>query len=817
MGNEASLIKKCTVAPKPRHSTTEWSLYDASYASQQYSLFIFSDDRYFNDITRWKHIRHPNLVKCYEAGLCKGKKCILTEPISPVRLLLEEMHQYVKLSGLFNIGEALSFLHQICGISVNNLSIDSVFVSRNDCNECWKLGSLYWYSSLDTDSEEFFRQLIGFHTSHGTIKTLPPEDREVSTHLLIRSSKLVHRRDAYAFVSLINELLYDPKNPPKLADMILASECEVSSLSMTIKSFVDNFSPIPADQRPTVAELLNNKLFVNCIFLQIRQFFINFGTHNDYEKCHFFETFIERLRMLPDRHLIVNIFTMIVSSRVIMSSKFIYNQVMPYFLIPSKYEQKGQPALNNGSLAEEGQMEEAPNGKDESGQCEPVRRHYAQEQAFTLTNGQVVTLSPIISTSIYREYIIPHLSNLYCVHDYKIRMLLLLYLPHYGPLIAKTCLRKIILPQILLGIKDSDNELVSLTFRSLAVLVDNFGVVTVLGGSKRPRIFNSGVPRSDVRLSSSDATSQHDSEDNRDNLSTISAKSTSSVASSSLNFLGYKMPAHMISERSSPDGDEIDSAGHLLHSSLMATDGLLPASGEHVGSAAASSKALLRASSNNINLIEDDEEWPEWDNGHSSSSNGFETAVESLESSEANQSISGDTGPVTPTNTADKRLPTVKPESSKAIAALTKKMQTFDIKEIDFKQVEHKEIDNLFLDMEPVFDFRQSKLEVAQQQTVSSKRTESPVARANLNLFELKLDAQMLTDADDLENSSGGWNDEDTLEGELGTEEDENQGQSLGEGDEKVMAASKDSSVEISELSEEHSLPCMLAQSSSEG
>lgn len=51
MGNEASLIKKCTVAPKPRHSTTEWSLYDASYASQQYSLFIFSDDRYFNDIT----------------------------------------------------------------------------------------------------------------------------------------------------------------------------------------------------------------------------------------------------------------------------------------------------------------------------------------------------------------------------------------------------------------------------------------------------------------------------------------------------------------------------------------------------------------------------------------------------------------------------------------------------------------------------------------------------------------------------------------------------------------------------------------------
>lgn len=51
MGNEASLIKKCTVSPKARHSTSEWSLFDATYASQQYSLFIFTEDQYFNDIT----------------------------------------------------------------------------------------------------------------------------------------------------------------------------------------------------------------------------------------------------------------------------------------------------------------------------------------------------------------------------------------------------------------------------------------------------------------------------------------------------------------------------------------------------------------------------------------------------------------------------------------------------------------------------------------------------------------------------------------------------------------------------------------------
>lgn len=408
----------------------------------------------------------------------------------------------------------------------------------------------------------------------------------------------------------------------------------------------------------------------------------------------------------------------------------------------------------------------------------------------------------------------------------------------------------IILLQILLGIKDADAELVSLTFRSLATLVDNFGVVAVLGGSKRARIFNSGVPR-DVRLSSSTSdgtTSQHDSERSfddglRDNLSSVSGKSNSSMVSSSLNFLNYKMPAHMISERSSPDGDEIANSaiGGHLH---IGSEGLAPATSA-INDVSISSKGLLRSSSNNINLIEDDEEWPEWDNGNSSSSNGFETAVESLAGSE---SISGgDTGPATPTNNIDKSLTktannnnfengsTGKTSLAKALStnALTKKMQTFDIKEIDFKEVEHKEIDSLFSDMEPVFDFRQSKLEMstsAVQQVVTAKklvakRTESPVAKANLNLFELQLDA--LAGADDLES---GWNDEDTLEEEFCTEDEKEDGQIFESSsvDEKMKkrvhlaTRYEDSSVEISEFSSEEQdrpddLPCMLAQSSSEG
>src|SRR5699024_376480 len=140
------------------------------------------------------------------------------------------------------------------------------------------------------------------------------------------------------------------------------------------------------------------------------------------------------LRQLPDQTLMVNIFAMIVSSRLIMSNAAIYNDVMPYFLTPL--------AVSDGGAGEEPVEDRPP----------------PNSRPFTLTNGQVVRLRPLIEPTIFRHSIIPHITKLYCVHDCAIRMLLLQYLPHYGRLIPRSHLRKIILPQILLAIKDSNSE-----------------------------------------------------------------------------------------------------------------------------------------------------------------------------------------------------------------------------------------------------------------------------------------------------------------------------------------------------------------------
>ncbi|KAH9423483.1 Protein-associating with the carboxyl-terminal domain of ezrin [Dermatophagoides pteronyssinus] len=445
MGNETSILKKCNVSCKSEFQTKQWSLFDAKHENQSFSVFIFQNNDYCYDFMKWKHIRHPYLVKFYESGIYKNKKYILTEPVIPLRQIFEHYHQFLRLSGLYNIGEAITFLHQICHISINNLSIDSIFISKNDPNELWKIVQSKQKPWI------FLKNLLNFHKQNDSLQILPPEIRQIdnqSNHL-IKSINDIHQRDIYSFIILIQELFYDvsnnvqPKSDPNNHHNFMA------------KKLLENFFQSKPSERPSsIQSILEDPLFKNCPFVQLRQFLSNFSQYNDREKFNFLENLIENLQKFPDQSLVVNIFTMIVSSRFIMSNRLVYNNVMPYFLIP----------LSSLSLKND---ENSPN------------------QQYLLTNGETITLKPFINEQIYRKSIIPHLMKLYCVHDYKIRILLLKYLPHYGRCVSKQCLKKILLPQILLGIKDLDKELVSLTFRSIATLIDLFGVCDVLGGGSR--------------------------------------------------------------------------------------------------------------------------------------------------------------------------------------------------------------------------------------------------------------------------------------------------------------------------------------------
>ncbi|XP_058058455.1 protein-associating with the carboxyl-terminal domain of ezrin [Anopheles bellator] len=104
-------------------------------------------------------------------------------------------------------------------------------------------------------------------------------------------------------------------------------------------------------------------------------------------------------------------------------------------------------------------------------------------------------LSPALFTpKLFSSYMLPRVRQVFCVQDAQIRLTLLEYFPAYVEFFAKEDLRDHILPQLLLGIKDTNDVLVAKTLLCLADLVPILGSAVVIGGH-RSKIFADGRPQ----------------------------------------------------------------------------------------------------------------------------------------------------------------------------------------------------------------------------------------------------------------------------------------------------------------------------------
>lgn len=100
----------------------------------------------------------------------------------------------------------------------------------------------------------------------------------------------------------------------------------------------------------------------------------------------------------------------------------------------------------------------------------------------------------IFSIEVFIKFIIPKIKQVFCVRDSQIRLILLEYFTDYIDYCTQDDLKEIILPQLLLGIKDTNDVLVATTLRCLADLVPILGSTTVIGGN-RSRLFADGRPQ----------------------------------------------------------------------------------------------------------------------------------------------------------------------------------------------------------------------------------------------------------------------------------------------------------------------------------
>lgn len=110
----------------------------------------------------------------------------------------------------------------------------------------------------------------------------------------------------------------------------------------------------------------------------------------------------------------------------------------------------------------------------------------------------------IFTMPAFRQHMVPKIKQVFCVLDVQIRLILLENFPLYVNTFTKEELVDEILPQLLLGIKDTNDLLVTKTLLCLADLVSILGANLVIG-KNRTKIFADGRPQqvSDIDFYSS--------------------------------------------------------------------------------------------------------------------------------------------------------------------------------------------------------------------------------------------------------------------------------------------------------------------------
>lgn len=314
-----------------------------------------------------------------------------------------------------------------------------------------------------------------------------------------------------------------------LCEEILSSRKESLSVPFVEefrKYCVENLRNANVNNRPTLPAILLHSYF-NQDFIVIHLFLTELPLKTLKQKQLFFETLVDRLRAFDEIDVATELIDLILS-RMVLLDETAKTSVIPYILQPQNIDTETETALS--------------------------------------------ATAPIFTPQTFRKYVAKKIQQLFLVHDIQIRLVLLEYFPNYMNYFPnKEVLSDQILPQLLLGIKDTNDELVAATLRCLADLVPVLGSSIVIGRN-RGRIFangkpNGGTPEKDDCNSVNTSTKWPEARSitpvmngaglNTDfvsNTPLLTETTTSSVASI-VNLQSSTVPNRM-PERLSPDGGE---------------------------------------------------------------------------------------------------------------------------------------------------------------------------------------------------------------------------------------------------------------------
>ncbi|KAK4883434.1 hypothetical protein RN001_006753 [Aquatica leii] len=181
---------------------------------------------------------------------------------------------------------------------------------------------------------------------------------------------------------------------------------------------------------------------------------------------------------------------------------------------------------------------------------------------FVLCPRQSPTDLGLFAVDSFKQYLVPKILQIFCVRDAQIRLLLLEYLHKYLWCFSQDELQMQILPELLVGIKDTNDQLVAMTLKALADIVPILGAAAVIGG-KRAKLFNDGRPITHTnnkyeRRRTNSRKSQTEFNISRDTTNINSP-------SNSVSELNQRL---VLLERPSPDGEEDETSNEDVELSI---------------------------------------------------------------------------------------------------------------------------------------------------------------------------------------------------------------------------------------------------------
>ncbi|NXS32416.1 PACE1 protein, partial [Pomatostomus ruficeps] len=353
---------------------------------------------------------------------------------------------------------------------------------------------------------------------------------EMSADFKILPSSYGHARDAYAFGTTVENLL-TVLNDQVSADIL-------SSFQQTLHCTLLHPDP---KCRPPLSSLLSHEFFRND-FLEVVNFLKTLTLKSEEEKTEFFKFLLDRVAGLSEE-LIASRLVPLLLNQLVFAEPVAVKSFLPHLLGPKK---------------------------EQSEESQP---------------------SCLLSPALFQAHVIPVLLKLFEVHEEHVRMVLLSHIHAYAELFSREELKNIILPQVLLGLRDTSDSIVAITLHSLAVLVSLLGPEVVVGG-ERTKIFKSSVPSfmKTADLSPEDSPSHGVS--NQSNPTSRPLKSSPSLFPSSANAPVKKIPVQQDNPLASKTGEQ------GTQSPLNGIPGSINTLGTSRSSLTTSEKPV--------------EEWPDW-------------------------------------------------------------------------------------------------------------------------------------------------------------------------------------------------------------